>query len=79
MFAETLHSNLPLMLVNALCFGFDSLALEEVGRERQHQARHDRASDDRRGWFQALAITNRVCKSSICKRITRLQYGETRL
>ena len=24
-------------------------------------------------WFQALAITNRVCKSSIRKRITRLQ------
>jgi hypothetical protein len=26
-------------------------------------------------WFQALAITNRVCKSSIRKRITRLQYS----
>jgi hypothetical protein len=31
------------------------------------------------GWFQALAITNRICKSSIRKRITRLQYGGTRL
>ena len=49
--------------------------LEEIARERQHQARHDRAADHRRGWFQVLAI----CKSSIHKPITRLQYGGTRL
>lgn len=29
--------------------------------------------------FQALAITNRGCKPSIRKPITRLQYGGTRL
>ena len=28
------------------------------------------------GWFQALAITNRVRKSSICKRIIRYRMEE---
>jgi len=52
--------------------------LEAITRERQQSASsRPRRRSSTGGWFQALAITNRVC-NSIRKPITWLRYGGTR-
>jgi hypothetical protein len=44
---------------------------DAMGQSRTHALQRESANYQ----FQALAVTNLICKSSVRKRITRLPYG----